>query len=49
MCEIRKCCIEKDVANCAACDIYACDKLKGFFELAPEARAALDELRLLRL
>ena len=46
ICEIRKCCIEKDVANCAACDMYACDKLKKFFELAPEANIALDKLRL---
>ena len=35
----------KDVANCAACDMYACDKLRGFFEVAPEARTALDTLR----
>ena len=46
ICEIRKCCIEKDIANCAACDMYACDKLKEFFELAPEANIALDKLRL---
>lgn len=46
ICEIRKCCIEKDVANCAACDMYTCDKLKQFFELAPEANIALDKLRL---
>ena len=45
ICEIRKCCIEKDVANCASCDIYACDKLEKFFEIAPEARTALGKLR----
>ncbi len=45
ICEIRKCCMEKDVANCAACDIYACDKLEKFFEIAPEARTALCRLR----
>ena len=44
-CEIRKCCIDKDVPNCAGCDIYACDKLESFFEHAPEARTALDNLR----
>jgi len=37
--------MEKDVANCAACDMYACDQLKSFFEVAPEARTALDALR----
>jgi len=26
--------------------MYACDKLKQFFELAPEANIALDKLRL---
>jgi len=46
ICEIRKCCIEKDIANCAACDMYACDKLKEFFKLAPKAKIALDKLRL---
>lgn len=45
ICELRKCCTEKDVTNCAACDMYACDKLENFFEVAPEARTALDALR----
>ena len=45
MCELRKCCLEKDLINCAACDMYACDKLEAFFQLAPEVRAALDALR----
>ena len=45
MCEIRKCCIEKSLPYCAACDMYACDKLKAFIELAPEAGKALDSLR----
>jgi hypothetical protein len=45
ICELRKCCIEKDLANCAACDLYVCDKLNNFFEVAPEARTALDALR----
>ena len=45
ICELRKCCIEKDLASCAACDLYVCDKLNNFFEVAPEARTALDALR----
>jgi hypothetical protein len=45
LCEVRKCCVEKELANCAACDAYACDKLTKFFEMAPEARVALDKLR----
>ncbi len=46
ICEIRKCCIEKDLTNCAGCDMYACDKLREFFKMAPEAKTALDGLRI---
>jgi hypothetical protein len=45
ICELRKCCLEKKLDNCAACNMYACDKLEAFFRLAPEAQAALDALR----
>ena len=45
ICEIRKCCIENSLANCAGCDKYPRDKLREFFELAPEAKTALDRLR----
>lgn len=45
LCELRKCCLEKKLANCAACVHYACDKLEAFFRLAPETRNALDVLR----
>jgi hypothetical protein len=44
-CDIRACCIEKVLQNCAECDTYVCDKLKGFFEMAPDARESLEELR----
>jgi len=46
MCEIRKCCMEKQIANCASCNMYVCDTLNGFFEQVPEARTALDSLRI---
>ena len=45
MCEVRKCCVQKELAHCAVCDMYVCDKLEEFFQLAPEVRKALDELR----
>ena len=45
MCELRKCCIEKELENCAVCDMYACDKLEKFFEVAPQACTSLDKLR----
>jgi hypothetical protein len=45
VCEIRKCGMEKGVANCAFCDDYACDKLTEFFAMVPEAQVRLDGLR----
>ena len=45
VCEIRKCCVEKEIKNCAGCEMYTCDKLENFFKMAPDARAALDKLR----
>ncbi|MHC4926069.1 MAG: DUF3795 domain-containing protein [Planctomycetota bacterium] len=39
VCEIRTCCIEKDVANCGKCDEFACEKLEGFFKMFPDGGA----------
>lgn len=44
-CEIRACGRERGVANCGHCDDYVCDKLTGFFEMVPEAKATLDKVR----
>ncbi|MFB0534158.1 MAG: DUF3795 domain-containing protein [Anaerolineae bacterium] len=44
-CEIRACGMDRGVVNCAHCADYACEKLEGFFELVPEARAALNGIR----
>jgi hypothetical protein len=45
ICVIRRCCVQKELAHCVACDMYVCDTLEGFFQLAPEARKTLDKLR----
>ncbi|MFZ1986345.1 MAG: DUF3795 domain-containing protein [Desulfatitalea sp.] len=43
-CEIRKCGIEKKVANCAMCDKKPCEKLIRFHEFSPDAKAGFDSL-----
>jgi hypothetical protein len=44
-CAIRACGVARGVANCAGCPDYACEKLTGFFKLAPQARVTLDSVR----
>ena len=45
VCEIRKCGREKEVKNCAYCDVYVCEKLTKFFDMAPDAKITLSEIR----
>lgn len=45
VCEIRKCGKEKRLLNCAHCNDFACEKLEKFFEVAPDAKKRLDEIR----
>ncbi len=45
ICEIRACGIERGLANCAACEDYICDRLEGFFKMAPEAKVNLEAVR----
>lgn len=48
-CEIRICARARNLENCAFCRDYACNKLLKHFEVDPEARIRLDEMRRLRL
>jgi len=45
ICEIRKCGLAHKVDTCAVCPDYVCEKLKGFFQMAPEAQQNLERLR----
>jgi hypothetical protein len=44
-CEIRKCGMERKLADCAHCPDYACEKLTKFFEMYPSPKANLEEIR----
>ncbi len=42
-CEIHACGISHGVANCGRCaELHQCDKIAGFFSMAPEAKAVLE-------
>ncbi len=43
-CEIRKCCREKGLENCAVCKEQSCDKLSTFHEFSPDAKKRFEEL-----
>lgn len=45
VCPVRKCGQEKGVTNCAYCDDYICEKLNGYFEMAPMMKSNLEEIR----
>ena len=44
-CEIRKCGLEKNVANCALCDLYPCGVVSAFIDKVPPAKANLEKIR----
>ncbi len=45
VCAIRACGRERAVTNCADCDDFGCDRLTGFWSLAPESRQNLERIR----
>ncbi len=44
VCEIRSCCLERGLENCAHCE-QPCEKLVRFHQFSPEARAGLEALK----
>ena len=44
-CAIRKCGLEKNVANCGVCADYGCSIVGPFIEKVPQAKANLEEIR----
>jgi hypothetical protein len=44
-CDIRACVVERELANCAHCDDYGCEKITKFTEFAPEVKEVLDGIR----
>jgi len=44
-CEIRKCCREKDLANCTLCNDQSCEKLMKFHDFSPDAKACFKALK----
>ena len=44
-CDVRACAVALNLANCAHCDDYGCQKLENFWAMAPEARTTLHQIR----
>jgi hypothetical protein len=45
VCEIRRCCREKGLENCAFCDQPQCEQLSRFHEFSPEAKASFEAMK----
>lgn len=45
VCEIRKCGKAKAIENCGQCDEYTCEKLEKIFQMAPETKKRLDDIK----
>ena len=44
-CDIRICCTEKKLENCAYCDDFICEVLKNSLDKDPNAKLNLEEIR----
>ncbi len=45
VCEIRKCCCEKALENCALCSEQPCENLSKFYDFSPDAKASFEALK----
>lgn len=44
-CNVRACAVQHGVVNCAYCADFGCEIIEGFMNMAPPARATLEEIR----
>lgn len=45
VCNIRACCRERHIKNCAHCSDYACDKLYNIFKAVPNTKIQLQRIK----
>ena len=45
ICEVRVCCTEKVIDNCAFCEEFSCSKLEEIFKIAPDAEKNLRKIK----
>ncbi len=45
VCEIRKCGLTKEIATCADCMEFSCQKLSNFHKMVPDAKKTLDSIK----
>ena len=45
VCEVRECGKGKNIKNCAYCEEYACENLEKIFQMAPETKKRLDQIK----
>ena len=44
-CQIRACCVGKELTTCAECDEFPCEVVAAFHENVPDAKANIGKLR----
>ena len=44
-CDVRTCAVRRGLESCAHCGDYVCERLEGFFKMAPQVRDNLEAIR----